>query len=673
MGCFGVGDITLAKRATILRNTPLSLVSSDDSTFAELVATSFVIHLRKNKALELPASMGDGGFLVCVRGELIGTADGGDYAPFEHVRKAGDFWWVSQGSSQLTASKKVQILCVPQAAFEQNALLHEVSHMDILQTMRSIPYFETLDAVQLSSLGSLFTFSVYPQSTAIYSRGELADRFYLLVHGEVAMLTDDGTVVYQCKAGAFFGGTALLLGSTAKRTYTVSPMKGPCAVLSLARAQFDLFAERFGAVAEEINARMLRETTGRMFTSAMTSAKLSPETTLEERGLIQRHMKVGERVRIVRVEAGQVVQAVGDLPSHVLFLYSGRLVEASKAIEGAPAAKEKSRAVRKRAVSVELGGNQVEGVDESFSKPKRPSERYADAPVAAEAPGTWSFTKGSRHGEDVKVLSPGAYVGEQAVLFGRVRDTAIVAQVDSTALAVDREHFASILELFPALYADVVLRNVVANRVPLSSCLDHPAGSIALLAHLKKDLAEESFNFWVDSKAWRTSADAAGAGESPKSAALRERAAQLVKIYIGDGAEQQINVPSGMAKAVLKKVDEQRDGVDAALFDECRHEIYTLLQRDALPRFVAAEPAGGAEHGGGMKALRAKLDAHADDRCIGGMEAFAEALDKARSGVPLTTDGTVGEHGMAPSAPAPATNLFGAMFGGAPISSSLAA
>ena len=513
-------------------------MSSDDSTFAELVATSFVIHLRKNKALELPASMGDGGFLVCVRGELIGTADGGDYAPFEHVRKAGDFWWVSQGSSQLTASKKVQILCVPQAAFEKNALLHEVSHMDILQTMRSIPYFETLDAVQLSSLGSLFTFSVYPQSTAIYSRGELADRFYLLVHGEVAMLTDDGTVVYQCKAGAFFGGTALLLGSTAKRTYTVSPMKGPCAVLSLARAQFDLFAERFGAVAEEINARMLRETTGSMFTSAMTSAKLSPGTTLEERGLIQRHMKVGERVRIVRVEAGQVVQAVGDLPSHVLFLYSGRLVEASKAIEGAPAAKEKSRAVRKRAVSVELGGNQVEGVDESFSKPKRPSERYADAPVAAEAPGTWSFTKGSRHGEDVKVLSPGAYVGEQAVLFG------VFGHGDCCAGRLHRTPLtANTLPPFSALPSPLCGRCAAkrhATRVPIV-----PGQRLGQVALLTSKIADESFNF---GSIPRRGASAGQQGGRPPRRSVAGARGGLVKIHIGDGAEQQINVPSGMAK-----------------------------------------------------------------------------------------------------------------------------
>jgi hypothetical protein len=97
------------------------------------------------------------------------------------------------------------------------------------------------------------------------------------------------------------------------------------------------------------------------------------------------------------------------------------------------------------------------------------------------------------------------------------------------------------------------------------------------------------------------------------------------------GAEREINVPDGAMKrvaevlAAAKEETSTRSGrvsatTFAALFDECSAEIFTLVRRDSLPRFVVSD---------GFKALRDALGAHAEEHCCADAAAFDAALAAA--------------------------------------------
>ena len=58
-------------------------------------------------------------------------------------------------------------------------------------------------------------------------------------------------------------------------------------------------------------------------------------------------------------------------------------------------------------------------------------------------------------------------------------------------------------------------------------------------------------------------------------------------MYIREGAEREVNISSAVQKACLAKLTETP--LDAALFDASRSEIYSLMRRDTLPRFLSGE------------------------------------------------------------------------------------
>jgi len=163
--------------------------------------------------------------------------------------------------------------------------------------------------------------------------------------------------------------------------------------------------------------------------------------------------------------------------------------------------------------------------------------------------------------------------------------------------------------------------------------------SAALHAHLQKELAEESYLFLRDVAEWRTAAavtaaeeaastrvwslDRAAADGAAEGSPLA-RARYLASLYIGDGAEQQINVPSAAAKRVQAAVEDPV--VAPSLFDECRDEVYTLVTRDVLPRFRTAK--------GGLEELLETIGAYPGAECFAEANHFDAALEKATGAVP---------------------------------------
>ena len=53
-----------------------------------------------------------------------------------------------------------------------------------------------------------------------------------------------------------------------------------------------------------------------------------------------------------------------------------------------------------------------------------------------------------------------------------------------------------------------------------------------------------------------------------------------------EGAEKQVNISSSVQKAVAATIG-SAGAVEATAFDEARAEVYNLMKRDTLPRFIA--------------------------------------------------------------------------------------
>ena len=66
------------------------------------------------------------------------------------------------------------------------------------------------------------------------------------------------------------------------------------------------------------------------------------------------------------------------------------------------------------------------------------------------------------------------------------------------------------------------------------------------------------------------------------------RAKKLYKEYVVDGADQQINVPSGIQRKIKKEIDKiQKEGATASveMYNAASDEIFTLMERDTFKRF----------------------------------------------------------------------------------------
>ena len=62
-------------------------------------------------------------------------------------------------------------------------------------------------------------------------------------------------------------------------------------------------------------------------------------------------------------------------------------------------------------------------------------------------------------------------------------------------------------------------------------------------------------------------------------------AAALAAEYLPDGAPKQINIPSHVFRQTMELVNDPARH-SASMFDAARHEVYQLMARDSLPRFM---------------------------------------------------------------------------------------
>ena len=191
---------------------------------------------------------------------------------------------------------------------------------------------------------------------------------------------------------------------------------------------------------------------------------------------------------------------------------------------------------------------------------------------------------------------PGMHLGGEHILLRRKPRARVVAAAPSLLLQAKGPAFYELLNVDAVLRAEFSLALLEPSKVTLDAVLCHPAALRAFQDHQSAELSVEASRFWLDAKAFKDEAE----GMRPEQ--VRAKAQELFKVYLEEGAEQQVNVPAQIVAAVAKALA-PHDGANAEfavnemtetpftanVFEPARKEVHELMRKDTLPRFVASD------------------------------------------------------------------------------------
>ena len=106
----------------------------------------------------------------------------------------------------------------------------------------------------------------------------------------------------------------------------------------------------------------------------------------------------------------------------------------------------------------------------------------------------------------------------------------------------------------------------------LGSLLCDDKGQEVFEEQLRKEYSDENLSFWQAARAYTEL-------ELPEDRAAEAR--EIYETYIKDGAERQVNLPSGLQKSVTQGIE----AAEETLFDAAAEEIFRLMERDTFKRF----------------------------------------------------------------------------------------
>lgn len=133
----------------------------------------------------------------------------------------------------------------------------------LVQTLRSIPGFSTLDETELLSIVGESVNLFWPAGAVIFKPGEPGDALFVILSGEISIRSEDGVEIARPGVGNFVGEKSLLLNAThSKHAVAVSD----CELLVLSKGSFQRFVESNPKLAmhfEKMSARLTEPIGGR--------------------------------------------------------------------------------------------------------------------------------------------------------------------------------------------------------------------------------------------------------------------------------------------------------------------------------------------------------------------------------------------------------------------------
>ena len=141
--------------------------------------------------------------------------------------------------------------------------------------LRQMPLFAAVSLDELEAVADQFASEYYAANETIFAQGDSADRLYILVRGQVAVLATDAQgreqQIETLEDGDHFGEIALL--QDRPRSASIKTLT-PCVVISLSRHRFKRLVQRFPAMQPAIDRRLARSVEN--LTSLQQSSSAAP-------------------------------------------------------------------------------------------------------------------------------------------------------------------------------------------------------------------------------------------------------------------------------------------------------------------------------------------------------------------------------------------------------------
>jgi CRP-like cAMP-binding protein len=125
--------------------------------------------------------------------------------------------------------------------------MENIPQHSLVQTLRGIPDFSTLDDRTLLSIVGESMNLFWKAGSVIFEPGSPGDALYVVLEGEIAIYDDDRREIVHPRPGDFFGEMSLLMNATHTKTALALT---DCEILVLPKGAFKQLLEGIPALAE---------------------------------------------------------------------------------------------------------------------------------------------------------------------------------------------------------------------------------------------------------------------------------------------------------------------------------------------------------------------------------------------------------------------------------------
>ena len=484
------------------------------------------------------------------RSSIVRAVSPTDDEPLEEVttqiigKMAGKVLWVNS---------ETMISYLDKLEKESAEVINAITRNNIGSQLSHVPFIQQagLEASALRSLGEICFYAHYPAGRVIFSQGDPAEYFYIILKGTVDVTidvkklrgSDDGEVKAISRGVGDSFGVAALVYNAPERKYTVTA-RDRVLCLVIAKPNFAKFLSHKPSLEDA-----LMRTTKRFLLQRYAAMNVPIFAHLSEQML----ETAASLARFSHFNAGDVVYKQGDPPSAFYVVLHGEVKMATVRVKDAD-----------------------RGTDSEDHHSRDEAKEIAAAVRSEQAA--------------ERVLTVGKHFGEVGMLLPQTPCIATcTALTHCTLLALGASAFLQLFGSDPNLLAEMQLK-LLHNKASLKSCLNHAKCRPLFVKHIEGEYSGENVKFY-DAVA-EVVPKANALQEAGKGTEARAMITEVVKIYILDGADQQVNIPGPLQKKI-KDLDADPISDWAAVVQAIRKaqdEIYVLMARDNYPRFTKSQP-----------------------------------------------------------------------------------
>jgi len=186
-----------------------------------------------------------------------------------------------------------------------------------------------------------------------------------------------------------------------------------------------------------------------------------------------------------------------------------------------------------------------------------------------------------------RTLTVGQHFGEVGVLLPQTPCIATAQATSSrcTCLTLESSAFIELFGQDANLLAEMQLK-LLSTGCTLKAALNHNRCKPLFVTQIEGEYSGENIKFYDAVNDLAKQAASADAGS------MRGILKECLAEYIVDGSPQQVNIPGGLQKQIKEAMSDAEFDVGKAMVfvKRAQSEIYMLMSRDNLPRFVKSQP-----------------------------------------------------------------------------------